>query len=58
MIDTDVRTYATLPAANRALDYGEYPARVGTCDTFVTYATVKAQDTGYPESVSVRAFAL
>lgn len=58
VIDTDARTYATLPAANRALDYGEYPARAGTCDTFVTYATVKAQDTGYPESISVRAFAL
>ncbi len=58
VIDTDARTYATLPAANRALDYGEYPVRAGTCDTFVTYATVKTQDTGYPESVSVRAFAL
>lgn len=56
--DTKEKTYAVLGATNRCIDYGEYPARYGESDTFVTFATVKAQDTGYPTSVAVRAFAL
>lgn len=51
-------TYGMLTAEDRSLDYGEYPARVGTCDTFVTYATVKDATTGYPASVTVRAFSV
>lgn len=58
ILDTKANTYATLVAPNRALDYGDYPASVGTTSTFVTFATVKDQDTGYPSSVTVRAFAL
>ena len=56
VVNTEDRTYAVLQAVNRAVDYGEYPARAGTCDTFVTYATVKDQDTGIPASVTVRTF--
>lgn len=58
IIDTNAQTYATLVAPNRALDYGDYPASVGTTSTFVTFATVKDQDTGYPSTVTVRAWSL
>ena len=50
--------YGTLAAEDRSVDYGEYPARVGTCDTFVTFCTVKDPSTGYPSAVSVRAFSV
>lgn len=58
VVDTSAETYAVLGAANRCLDYGEYPARAGTTDAFVTYAAVKDADTGYPASVTVRTFNL
>lgn len=58
VIDTSASTYSVLSAANRCIDYGEYPAREGTADTFVTFATVKDADTGYPTSVTVRTFGL
>ncbi|MEY8437652.1 Tat pathway signal protein [Atopobiaceae bacterium 24-176] len=51
-------SYGTLAAEDRSVDYGEYPARVGTCDTFVTFCTVKDPSTGYPSAVSVRAFSV
>lgn len=59
-IDFDIQDekYGTLVAASRAVDYGEYPARVGTCSTFVTFATVKDSTTTYPASVQVRAYTL
>lgn len=50
--------YSSLLCVDRAVDYGEYPARCGECDVFVTFATVKDADTGYPASVTVRAFRL
>lgn len=58
VIDLANRQFSTLAASDRAVDYGEYPARAGTCDTFVTFSTVKDADTGYPASVSVRTFRL
>lgn len=58
VIDTSSDTYSVLPAANRCIDYGEYPAREGETDTFVTFAAVKDADTGYPSSVTVRTFEL
>ena len=58
VVDLAKRQYATLAAEDRAVDYGDYPARVGECDLFVTYATVKDPDTGYPATVSVRTFRL
>lgn len=58
IVDTNAQTYATLAAPSRALDYGDYPASMGTTSTFVTYATVKDEQTGYPASVQVRAWAL
>lgn len=58
IVDTNKQTYSTLVAPNRALDYGDYPASSGTTSTFVTFATVKDVDTGYPSSVTVRAFSL
>lgn len=51
-------TYSILAAANRCVDYGEFPARVGQSNDFVTFATVKDEASGYPSSVNVRAFAL
>ena len=58
VIDLANRAYSTLSAADRSVEYGEYPARCGECDTFVTFSTVKDADTGYPASVSVRTFRL
>lgn len=56
VVNTKDRSYSTLVAANRSMSYGEYPARSGQSSDFVTFSTVKAQDTGYPESVVVRSF--
>ena len=58
VIDLAKRQFSTLPAADRSVDYGEYPARAGSCDLFVTFSTVKDADSGYPASVSVRTFRL
>ncbi len=58
VIDLAKRQYAVLGSADRSVDYGDYPAREGECDLFVTYATVKDADTGYPATVSVRTFRL
>lgn len=58
VIDLAKRQYAVLGSADRSVDYGDYPARAGECDLFVTYATVKDPDTGYPATVSVRTFRL
>lgn len=58
VIDTEDKAYSVLASQNRSLDYGDYPACTGTCSNFVTYATIKDQDTGSPTSVSVRVFAL
>lgn len=56
VINVRKSTYAILGAANRCLDYGEYPVSTGEVDEFVTFATVKAEDSGYPDSVTVRSF--
>lgn len=58
VVDTKNSKYTILAAANRCLSYGEFPARVGSVDDFVTFATVKTADTGYPDSVTVRSFDL
>lgn len=58
IVDTNAQTYATLAAPNRALDYGDYPASEGTTSSFVTYSTVKDEDSGYPSAVTLRAWAL
>lgn len=58
VVDADAQTYAALTAEDRSVDYGEYPARCGECDLFVTFATVKDANTGYPASVTVRTFRL
>ena len=58
VIDVRKATYAILTAANRCVDYGEFPARVGDVSEFVTFATVKDESTGYPASVTVRSFRL
>ena len=56
--DVDTQHYGVVPALDHSVDYGEYPARVGTCDTFVSFATVKDEDTGFPANVQVRAFTI
>lgn len=58
VIDLANRQYSTLLATDRSVDYGEYPARAGNCDLFVSFSTVKDADSGYPASVSVRTFRL
>lgn len=58
IVDLASKTYSTLVSMDRSVDYGEYPARVGECDQFVTFSTVKDPDTGYPASVAVRTFRL
>lgn len=58
IIDTNATTYSTLSAPNRALDFGDYPASMGTTSTFVTFATVKDEDSGYPSAVKLRAWAI
>ncbi len=56
VVDTKNEQYAVLAAANRSVDYGDFPARDGECETFVTFGTVKSPDTGYPVSVQVREY--
>ena len=57
VIDVKKATYSILTAANRCVDYGEFPVRVGESSDFVTFATVKDEASGYPWSVTVRSFA-
>ena len=57
VVDVKKSTYSILTAANRCVDYGEYPARVGESGDFVTFATVKNEASGYPDLVTVRSFA-
>jgi hypothetical protein len=56
VVDVRKSTYAILTAANRCVDYGEFPLRVGESEDFVTFATVKDELSGYPASVTVRSF--
>jgi hypothetical protein len=58
VIDTEREEFSILTAANRCVDYGEFPASEGVCENFLTFATVKDQDVGYPSAVIVRSFAL
>lgn len=58
IVDTNAKTYATLSAPNRSLDYGDYSASEGTTSTFVAFSTVKDAETGFPSAVTVRSFAL
>lgn len=58
VIDVRKATYSILTAANRCVDYGEFPVRVGETSDFVTFATVKDETSGYPSSVTVRSFKL
>ena len=58
VIDLDAQTYTGISSVDRAVDYGEYPAREGACSSFVTFSTVKDATTGYPASVTVRTFDL
>ena len=56
VVDVKKATYSILTAANRSVDYGEYPVRIGQTSDFVTFATVKDEASGYPASVTVRSF--
>lgn len=56
VVDLRKSTYTILTAANRCVDYGEFPIRVGESDDFVTFATVKDEQSGYPASVTLRSF--
>ena len=58
VVDIKKATYSILTAANRCVDYGEFPVRVGESNDFVTFATVKNEASGYPDLVVVRSFAL
>ncbi len=50
--------FSQISAADRCVDYGDYPASSGTTATFVTYTKVKNESTGIPEYVAVRRFAI
>ena len=58
VVDVPHKTYSILTAADHCVDYGEYPAREGETTSFVTFATLKSRETGYPSSVVVRTFDL
>lgn len=58
VLDVEKQQVSVLASSDRCVDFGEYPAREGECSSFVTYATVKHPETGYPESVIVRVFSL
>ena len=58
VVNVEAKTYGYLAAYDRCLEHGEFPARVGECDVFVTFATVKDPDSGYPSFVAVRTFKL
>lgn len=57
VVDTSAKTYAILPAPDKSLDFGDYPASEGTTDRFVTYATVRGDD-GLPSAVQLRVFGI
>ena len=56
VFDIPNKTYSTLNSIDRCVDYGEYPATAGQSDRFITFATVKSEETGYPFEVIVRYF--
>ena len=56
VVDTSRKVYTTLDSQDRCTDYGEYPCTGGTMNTFVTYSTTKNEETGYPDSVTIRTF--
>ena len=58
LVDPQNQTANWLYSMDRSVDYGEFPAREGNCDSFVTYSTVKDPTSGYPASVTVRVFSL
>lgn len=57
VIDTEAQTYGILPAPDKTLDYGDYPASSGVTDQFATYATIRG-DNGLPSFVRMRVFPL
>ena len=56
VFDIPNKTYSTLDSIDRCVDYGEYPATSGQSARFITFATVKSEETGYPHEVIVRYF--
>ena len=50
--------FSQISAADRCVDYGDYPATEGSVEKFVTYTKVKNESTGIPEYVLVRVFAV
>jgi hypothetical protein len=58
VIDVEREEFSILPATNRCVDYGEFPASEGETSQFVTFATVKDEEAGYPSAVIARSFDL
>ena len=58
VVNIQNKTYSILPAQDRCVDYGEYPASEGVKSVFTTFSTIKDEKTGYPSSVKVRSFTL
>ncbi len=54
VFDIENKTYSTLNSTDRCVDYGEYPVTSGLSDRFITFTTVKSEETGYPFEVIVR----
>lgn len=57
VVDIAARTYAVLPAPDKSLDFGDYPASAGTSERFATFATIRGND-GLPSAVRVHVFSL
>lgn len=57
VVNTKDEAYAILPAPDKSLGYGDYPASAGTTDRFVTFSTVRGAN-GLPSAVRMRVFGL
>lgn len=57
LVDADAETYASIPAPDRSVDYGDWPATEGVSSLLLTYATVRS-DQGIPDHVVARTFSL
>lgn len=53
-VDIVNNSYGAINAPNHSADYGEFPARVGICDTLLCFSAIKNASTGSNEGVTVR----
>ena len=56
VVDIENKSYSILAASPRTSDVGEFPCVSGESRFFITYATLKDKDTGYPKNIFIRRF--